>query len=93
MISKSKKLEIGDIVVTADPTVHNLWRIGTIIDIHEGSKDQIRKITVRLGKRNSIDKNANKSNAKLKKTYINEKFSIITRPATQVASLELKVQL
>lgn len=90
---KAKKLEVGDIVVTADPTIYNLWRLGTIVEIQEGSKDQVRKVTVKLGKRNSIDEGKIKSKASIMKSYKNENFSIITRPATQVAALELRVEL
>lgn len=87
---KTKKLEVGEIVVTADPTIPNLWRLGVIIDVVEGSKDQIRKVTVKLGKRNKINESSSKTSASIKRCYVNEKYSIITRPATQVAALELK---
>jgi len=88
-----KKLNVGDIIVTADPTIPNLWRLGTIIDVHEGSKDQVRKVAIKLGKRNSVNEKTKQLLNNLKQSYMNEKFTIVTRPATQVASLELQISL
>ncbi|KAG5683544.1 hypothetical protein PVAND_012818 [Polypedilum vanderplanki] len=75
-------LKVGDIVVVADPTISSLWRLATIVKAEQGSNNQVRKLTLRLGKR-SVIKN-NKGNA-----YKEEKFTKITRPATQVAPLNL----
>jgi len=86
---RKSKLEIGDIVVTADPTVVNLWRLGIIIKVEEGSKDQTRKVVVRLGKRNPIDAKALKSNKDILNAYKREKYSEVTRPASEVAHINL----
>jgi hypothetical protein len=87
---RKAKLEVGDIVVTADPTVANLWRLGKIIKVEEGSKDQTRKVVVRLGKRNTIDKKILiKSKKEILTGYKREKYSEVTRPASEVAHINL----
>lgn len=80
-------LKTGDIVILADPTITNLWRLGVIIEATTGSMDQVRKLKIRLGKRNVTNRHALKQN--IKKEYLNEKFIEVTRPACAVAPLNL----
>ena len=85
---KIKKLEVGDVVVTVDTTVGNSWRLGTIIKINPGSKDQVRSVEIKLGKR-EVNIQPNYSNKTKMKTYLEEKSSIVTRPTTAVARLDI----
>jgi hypothetical protein len=82
-------LEEGDIVVTVDTTVSDSWRLGKILKIKPGSKDQVRQVEILLGKRNVFDKTATRTRKNLRELYLNEKQSIVTRPATAVAKIKL----
>lgn len=88
-INKVEPLKIGDIIVTADPSIVNSWRMGRIIDAKLGSNGQVREVVIILGKKDAI-KNADVSDKrKLKKLYKDESFSIVTRPALGVAKINL----
>lgn len=90
-IEKKKKLEKGDIVVTADPSSTNSWRLGVITDLIEGSRDQVRKVEILLGKNAIIkDRRILNDRKKLLEAYRNERTTRITRPASLVAPLNLK---
>ena len=90
-IDYKKPLKIGDIVILADPSVNNLWRLGVITEIHEGSRNQVRKVKVRLGKRSAINDYSNKNRNALMKDYQKESFTEVTRPASAIAPLNLFV--
>jgi hypothetical protein len=96
-INKVEPLQVGDIVVTADPSVSNSWRLGKIIDAKLGTKNQVREVVLLLGKKNTL-KNVtvtkkgitNISKTEIMKLYKNESSSIVTRPALGVAKIYLK---
>lgn len=90
-IDFKKPLAIGDLVILADPSVNKLWRLGVIKEIHEGSQNQVRKVTVRLGKRSVINDHSNKNHQALMNEYKKEKYTEVTRPTSQVAPLNLFV--
>lgn len=89
-IESSKPLEVGDIVITPDPSVNNLWRIGKIIEVSKGSSNQVRKVIVRLGKRGPIDKTIFNDKEKIMSWYLKHGYYEVTRPASYVAPLNLK---
>lgn len=82
-------LREGDIVVTIDTTVSDSWRLGKIIKVKPGSKDQVRQVEIILGKRNVFDKKTIGTRRNIRELYLNEKQSIVTRPATAVAKIKL----
>lgn len=87
-IIKSKNLAVNDIVVTADPSISNSWRLGRIIEIIDGSSHQVRKVKIMLGKNNIQD---NSLTPKQRLTaYKKEAISIIERPATAVSAIDVK---
>jgi hypothetical protein len=89
-IDKADPLKLNDIVIVADPTIANSWRIGKIIDIKIGSQDQVRSVVIKLGKNKPIDKKIIKlSRENIIDTYKNETETIITRPAVAVAKIKL----
>lgn len=89
-IRRVKNIEKGDIVLTADPTVTNSWRLAVVIDAPLGSQDQTRKITLKLGKADQMNfKKIPMTRESLKKLYKQEKFSIVTRPTSVVIPLNL----
>ena len=95
-INKVEPLAIGDIVVTADPTVTNSWRLAKIIDTKLGSKNQVREVVLLLGKKNTLKNvtvskqgTSNFNKKEIMKMYKNESFSIVTRPALGVAKIKL----
>jgi len=90
-IDFKKPLCVGDVVVLADPSINNLWRLGVIMEVQEGSQNQTRKVTVRLGKRSAINDHSNKNREALMKDYKKETFTEVTRPTSQVAPLNLFV--
>lgn len=92
-INYKKPVEIGDLVMTADPTINNLWRLGKIVKVIPGSKDQVRKVTIRIGRRNKIDTKILNDSKQLMKWYKNDGFIDITRPVTQIAPLNLKANI
>jgi hypothetical protein len=90
-INFKKPLCVGDLVVLADPSINNLWRLGVITEVHIGSQNQSRKVTVRLGKRSVINDYSNKNRDVLMRDCRKEKFTEVTRPTSQVAPLNLFV--
>jgi transposase InsO family protein len=87
-IIKAKKLAVNDIVLTADPSISNSWRLGRIIEITEGSGNQVRKIKIMLGKNDIQDKSL--STKQRLTAYKKEPMSIIERPATAVSAIDVK---
>jgi len=85
----AEPLQVGDIVITVDTSILNSWRLGKIVKIKLGSKNQVRQVEVLLGKRGIIDNKSLKSKDKLMDTYINERQIIVTRPATAVAKIKI----
>jgi transposase InsO family protein len=93
-IDKKSPLQIGDIVSTADPSIYNSWRLGKVIEVEFGSQQQVRKVKVLLGKNNSIkDQKILRSSKLLMKAYNAEKFTVVSRPATAVAAINLKAKI
>jgi transposase InsO family protein len=88
-VIKSKKLKVNDIVLTADPTISNSWRLGRILEIKEGSGNQVRKIKIMLGKNDTQEKNLTPKQRLT--AYKKEAVSIIERPATAVSAIDVKV--
>lgn len=89
-IDKKSPLQIDDIVIVADPSVANSWRLGRIIDVKQGSEDQVRSITLKIGKSKPLNMKINKSNRDhILKLYKEETQSIITRPSLAVSKLQL----
>lgn len=90
-INRSKNLEAGDIVITADPTISNSWRMGVIIDVTKGSDNQVRKVSILLGN-NSLLKNCKNTSdrKKILKAYREEPRTVISRPAQLVAPIGLQ---
>ncbi|XP_070509166.1 uncharacterized protein [Chironomus tepperi] len=89
-IEHSKPLQVGDVVLTVDPSIANTWRKGIIIKVIPGSKNQVRKVIVKLGKNKVIDKI--KAQNQLLKEYKNEIATVVIRPAVAVAKINLKAQ-
>ena len=88
-IEKATPLEVGDIVITADPSIANSWRLGIIETVIKGSQDQVRQVVIRLGKNKVVDKSVLKNRNQLKKLYKDESSTVISRPAISVAKLDL----
>ena len=88
-IDTTKPLRAGDIVVVPDPSVNSLWRLGVIIKAEKGSANQVRKLTIRLGKRNAILEKSRGNKSQLLYAYRKETYTIVTRPASAVAPLNL----
>ncbi|XP_070496618.1 uncharacterized protein [Chironomus tepperi] len=88
-IDTKEPLKVGDIVITVDTIVANSWRIGKIVDIIIGSKNQVREYRVLLGKNNSIPELKSLSLKQLMKLYKDEKYSVVNRGALYVAKLNL----
>jgi transposase InsO family protein len=90
-VKRTKPIEKGEIIITQDPTITNSWRLGRVIEIIEGSQNQVRKLKIMLGKNSmSFDNRENRSAQSILKKYKEEKVTIITRPVTAVASVDLK---
>lgn len=87
-VIKAKKLEVNDIVITADPSISNSWRLGRIIEVKEGSGNQIRKVKVMLGKNDIHDKILTPKQRLT--AYKNETATTIERPATAVSAIDVK---
>lgn len=103
-IDKSSPLQVGDLVITADPTVYNSWRLGKIVEIESGSQQQVRKVKVELGKNNTLKVELGKNNLSstdkiiktrklILKAYMSEKSTVVTRPATAVAAINLRSEV
>jgi transposase InsO family protein len=88
-IDKAAPLEIGDIVITADPSIANSWRLGIIENVIHGSQDQVRQVVIRLGKNKVVDKAMLKNPKQLRKFYKDETSTVISRPSISVAKLDL----
>ena len=92
-VDKKSPLKINDLVIIADPSVTNSWRMGRILEVKEGSESQVRSVTIVLGKHKHLnikvdDKRMN--NAKKQKilsSYTSETKTVVTRPASAVAKL------
>lgn len=87
---KKSPLKVDDIVLVADPSLANSWRLGRIIAIKLGSQDQVRSVTIQLGKNRPLNcqlKNVSKDH--ILKVYKEEGQSIITRPALAVTRLDI----
>jgi Family of unknown function (DUF5641) len=93
----SKNIECGDIVVVADPTIANSWRLGVVIDAKPGSLSQNRKLTIRLGRHKIIPHYSTTNLKRWKQHYLlnyqAEESSIISRAAHDVAAINLRVDL
>lgn len=90
-VKRVKNLEKGDIVLTADQSITNSWRLAVVIDAPVGSQNQTRKVTLKLGKADLIDfKQQPITKESLKKLYAKEKCSVVTRPTSVVIPLNLK---
>jgi len=90
-IDRTNPLKVGDVVITADPSITNSWRKGVITEIKLGSQDQVRHVMVRLGKNKIINDYKSRTNSQLLNSYKNEVDTIISRPATMVAKINLDV--
>ena len=88
-IQKATPLQIGDVVITADPSIANSWRLGIVENVIHGSQDQVRQVVIRLGKNKKIENVATKNPKQITKSYKDEAVTFITRPAIAVAKLEL----
>ncbi|KAG5667044.1 hypothetical protein PVAND_015045 [Polypedilum vanderplanki] len=87
-IDKTTNLKIDDIIIKVDPNVTNSWRLGRVIEIKEGSAEQVREIVVKLRKNNPLTSKAI-SKKKVMEEYLKEKHSIITRHAGYCAKVRL----
>lgn len=91
-LDKKTTPQIGDIVITADPSTPNSWRLAKIIEISEGSQQQVRKVKLLLGRRSSLTKMRFPRGKKRSDEFINELYKagehvIITRPASLIIPL------
>lgn len=87
-LTNAEPLEVGDIVLTVDTGVTDSWRLGRITKVDTGSNNQTRKVEIALGKKNVFDKLRIKDRKKLLETYLQEKITIVTRPAVAVAKIK-----
>lgn len=79
-------LEIGDIVMTLDTKVTDSYRLGVVIDVNKGSKDQVRSVTIKLGKNDLMNIGNRKE---ILEKYKSESHSVVTRAAHSVAKIKL----
>jgi hypothetical protein len=92
-VDKKSPLKVDDTVIIADPSVANSWRMGTVIEIKSGSENQVRSVTIKLGKNKPLNIKVDRikmeptKKRKIMEIYKNETQSIVTRPATAVAKL------
>jgi hypothetical protein len=84
---RTAPLKIGDIVLTVENNIQDDWRIGKVIAAEAGSNEQTRKLTIRLGKTNTIPANMLRDKTKLIKVYKDEKYVILERPAHACAKI------
>lgn len=98
-ITKKNNLEIGDIVLTVEDSKANSWRLGKIVEIIEGSQEQVRKVKVLIGKRNPPSKptkriKASKNKELMKKEIMEEYFIgetwIVSRSSAHCVPLNLR---
>lgn len=89
-IDRKTPLNIGDVVMTLDTQIANSWRIGKIVEIHSGSKNQVREYTVLLGKNNQFPRIEKMTRNEILKLYQDEKYSIVKRSAISVAKINLE---
>lgn len=89
-INISEPLKLGDLVITVDNNVTDSWRLGRIVEIVEGSKGQVRRVTIKLGKNNAWSaKNLNTERQVDK--YLSESHTTVTRPAVAVAKININI--
>lgn len=91
-LKPTKNFEIGEIVLTLDHRKMNDWRLARVIDVEKGSNDQVRKLTLMLGKRqqNSIPKFDGKNFERFANSlYEKGKCYKVTRAAAHVIKLDL----
>lgn len=88
-IKPAEPLKVGDLVLTVDTKAADSWILGKIIEIEEGSKEQVRKVKVKLGKRKTFEKNIPKNAQGILQAYKKESQSVVTRPAIAVYKLNL----
>lgn len=88
----TKNFIVGEIVLTVDYSNVNEWRLARIIEIHTGSANQVRKLTLMLGKRHLNDVPKFKGSnfvAFAKNFYDKGKCFKVTRSAAHVIKLDL----
>jgi hypothetical protein len=94
-LKPTNNFAIGEIVLTIDHQKVNDWRLARIIGIEKGSCNQVRKLTLLLGKRqqNAIAKfNGNNFEKYAKDSYEKGKCYKVTRAAAHVIKLDLKCE-
>lgn len=57
-VKPADKLQVDDLVLTVDTKTANSWVLGKIILAKEGSNDQIRQVTIRLGNGSEVTRPA-----------------------------------
>jgi hypothetical protein len=99
-VKKRDNLAVGDIVLTVENSKANSWKLGKIIDILEGSHDQVRKVRVLIGKKNPVNKPVEKfknfKNDRELRRLIMKEYHIgdtwcVTRAASHCVPLDLSV--
>lgn len=88
----TKNFVVGEIVLTIDYANVNDWRLARVIEIQRGSADQVRKLTLILGKRHLNDAppfTGNNFTEYAKKLYEKGKCYKVTRSAAHVIKLDL----
>lgn len=88
-IDRTNPLKVGDIVITADPSIANSWRKGIITQVTMGSQGQVRQVMVRLGKNKVINGSKSLNKNQLLSSYQQEVDTIVSRPAPMVAKINL----
>jgi hypothetical protein len=82
LVPSKDKLKIDDIVLVFDTDTRDSYRLGRITNIKEGSKAQVRRVEVILGKNKRMSYKKN-----ITSDYINECQKLVTRPATKIIKL------
>jgi transposase InsO family protein len=89
---RTSNIKVGDIVVLADPTITNQWRLGRVTEVQEGSQQQTRKLKIMLGRRKVIElKPGKRSNEAMLREYLKDDNIVLTRSAHHVAAIDLEV--
>lgn len=88
-VDRTTPLKVGDIVITADPSITNSWRKGIIEQVTMGSQGQVRQVMVRLGKNKAINDPNSLTKDQLLSAYRKENDTVVSRPATMVAKINL----
>lgn len=89
-LTPKENLQVNDLVLTVDTSASNSWQIGRVIEIIEGSKNQVRRVKVRLGKNKIIGKAKTKDNKKLLEAYKSEKHSEVWRHTNYVCKIKIE---